>query len=152
VMPALDDGPLRVSARVELAAIRADEPRVSVELLEAALADVGEDDRWRVKIESGLTAVATTIGRLAVARSHAGSAVRAAERSGDPDLVAMALGQLLVTFVTTGSRCPMTCSRGCPQWRIPPLRPRTTSRVPRSGWRCTGPVICRRPGRASSGQ
>jgi DNA-binding CsgD family transcriptional regulator len=106
LMPDLDGGPLRARARVQLASIHADEPRVSVELLEMALADAGEDDRWRVEIESELTSVAPEVGRLAIARAHAESALATAERLGDPDLLTRALGQLLLTVVCTGQPMP----------------------------------------------
>jgi DNA-binding CsgD family transcriptional regulator len=102
VIPDLASGPLRARARLRLALARGDQPRVAQELLEAALADAGRDDRLRVEIESTLSTTAPELGRLAGARAHAMSAVRAAERTGDPDLVATALGQLLVTFVGTG--------------------------------------------------
>lgn len=102
VIPDLASGPLRARARLQLSATCADQPRVALELLEAALADTGDDDRLRVKIESTFTAVAPDLGRFAEARAHAVSAVRAAERTGDPTVVATALGQLLVTLVATG--------------------------------------------------
>lgn len=102
VIPDLTGGALRARARRLLSLTRADEKRVSVELLEAALDDAGEDDRLRVEIESALTAATSELGRLAEARAHAASAVRAAERTGDPNLVATALGALLVTFAATG--------------------------------------------------
>jgi DNA-binding CsgD family transcriptional regulator/Tfp pilus assembly protein PilF len=102
VIPNLDSGPLRARARLQLAALSADEPTVAVELLEAALVDAGEDDWWRVKIESELTGIATSVGRLTLCRAHAESAVETAERLGDRDLVAKALGDLLLTFICTG--------------------------------------------------
>jgi DNA-binding CsgD family transcriptional regulator len=107
VMPHLASSPLRARAGLQLVRIRSDEPRLGFEMLEEALADAGGDDRWRTQIEAELTAAATTIGRLASARAHAESAVQAAERLGDPDLVASALGELLLTFVTTGEPPPL---------------------------------------------
>ena len=101
-MPHLLGGPLRARARRQLAELRSEEPRVGVEMLEAALDDAGEDDRWRAQIELELSAAETTVGRLASARVHAESAVRTAERLGDRDLLAWALGELLVTLVITG--------------------------------------------------
>ena len=71
-------------------------------LLEAALAEAGEDDRLRVQIESELTFAAGGVGQLAGARAYAESALRTAERLGDPQLVARALAELLLTSVTTG--------------------------------------------------
>ena len=106
VIPDLPSGPLRARARVKLAAIRADEPSVGIELMEAALTDAGEDDRSRVEIESELTSVAVDVGRLAAARAHGESAVHAAERLGDADLLARALGEALTTFVCTGDPLP----------------------------------------------
>jgi DNA-binding CsgD family transcriptional regulator len=102
VMPELAGGPLRARARVQLASILGDEPTASIELLEAALADVGDDDGWRVKIEAELCSAAPSAGRLADARVHAASALSTAERLGDPDLTARALGDLLVSSVCTG--------------------------------------------------
>jgi DNA-binding CsgD family transcriptional regulator len=101
-IPDLAAGPLRVRAQLQLALIRGDEPRVAVELLEAALADAGEDYRLRVEIEAELTTATCDVGRLGSARAYAESAVRTAERLGDADLLARALGELLVTCVTTG--------------------------------------------------
>jgi DNA-binding CsgD family transcriptional regulator len=106
VIPDLSSGPLRARAHLQLSATRGDQPKVSAEHLEAALADAGEDDRLRVEIESTLTAVVPELGRLAEARHHAASAVRAAERTGDRNLVATALGQLLLTFASTGEKIP----------------------------------------------
>jgi DNA-binding CsgD family transcriptional regulator len=102
VLPDLDSAPLRARARVTLASARGDEPRVGLELLEAALEDAGEDDHLRCEIDSELTAVATEIGIFSIARTHAESALSAAERLGDQDLVAKALGRLHMTFVCTG--------------------------------------------------
>jgi DNA-binding CsgD family transcriptional regulator len=102
LMPRLTGGPLRARVGLQLAELRSDEPVLGVELLEAALEDAGDDDRWRARIEFELTAATSTIGRFPSARAHAESAVRAAERLGDSDLVSTALGNLLLTFVTTG--------------------------------------------------
>jgi DNA-binding NarL/FixJ family response regulator len=102
VMADLAGGPLKARARLQLADMSADEPRVAMELLEAALADVDEDHRLRVQIECDLTAAASGVGRPASARDYAQSALRTAERVRDPELVARALGQLLITFITTG--------------------------------------------------
>jgi DNA-binding NarL/FixJ family response regulator len=102
VIPDLASGPLRARARLKLASIRADEPMVTVELLEAALGDAGADDGWRVEIESDLAVAALLVGRLATSRAHAASALTAAQRLGNPDLLAKALGQLLMTSVCTG--------------------------------------------------
>ena len=102
LMPQLADGPLRARARLQLAVISADEPGVAMELLEAALAGAEEDDRLRIQIEWELTAASGAASRLASARAHAESALRTAERLGDPELVARALGELLVMLVVTG--------------------------------------------------
>jgi DNA-binding CsgD family transcriptional regulator len=102
LLPEMDSGSLRARARVTLALIRGDEPKVALELLAAALADAGDDYGLRVEADSQITAVAGELGRLATARAHAESALRAAERSGDPDLVAKALAVLLVTLVSSG--------------------------------------------------
>ena len=102
VMPHLASGPLRARARLQLAVISADEPGVAMELLEAALADADDDDRLRIQIEWELTFAASAVGRLASARAYAESALRTAESLGDPELVARALGELLLTSVTTG--------------------------------------------------
>jgi DNA-binding NarL/FixJ family response regulator len=102
VMPQLASRPLRARARLQLALISADEPRVAMELLEAALADAYEDDRLRVQVEWELTFAAFAVGRFASARAYAESALRTAERLGDPELVARALGELLETCVVTG--------------------------------------------------
>jgi DNA-binding CsgD family transcriptional regulator len=101
VIPHLPSGSLRARAGLQLAAIAADTPRLAVELLEAALVDAQADDAWRVQIELELTGATTGVGLVVAARAHAESAVRTAERLGDPDLVARALGELLVTLVTT---------------------------------------------------
>jgi DNA-binding CsgD family transcriptional regulator len=102
VMPKLAGGPLRARARLQLAVISGDEPGVAMELLEAALKDVNEDDRVRVRIESELTFAAAGVGRLESARDYAESALHTAERLGDAELVGRALGELLLTSVTTG--------------------------------------------------
>jgi DNA-binding CsgD family transcriptional regulator len=102
VIPDLSGGPLRARARLQLAIIRSDEPRVGFDLLRAGLDDAGEDDRWSAQLELELTAAASDIGELTTARAHAESAVRTAERLGDHDLLARALGELLVTLVITG--------------------------------------------------
>ncbi len=102
VMPHLAGGPARARARLQLAVISADEPGIAMELLEAALADADGDDRLRVQVEWELTFAASAVGRLAEARAYAESALQTAERMGDPELVARALGELLFTFVVTG--------------------------------------------------
>jgi DNA-binding NarL/FixJ family response regulator len=102
VLPRLARGPLRARCRLQLAVIAGDEPGAAMELLEAALADAGEDDPLRVQIETELTFVAAGVGQLASARAYAESAVQTAERVGDPELVARALGEFLLTSVTTG--------------------------------------------------
>jgi DNA-binding CsgD family transcriptional regulator len=102
VLPDLGPGSLRARLRLRLAEIQSNEPAVAVEVLEAALADAGEDDSWRIKIESELTTMTSNAGRLVAARAHAESAVLAGERLGDPGVVGRALGELLVTFVCAG--------------------------------------------------
>ena len=102
VMPRLASGPLRSKARLQLAMITADDPGAAMELLEAALSEADGDDRLRIEIEWELTSAASAIGRLADARAHAASAVRTAERLGEPELVARALAELLFTSVLTG--------------------------------------------------
>jgi DNA-binding CsgD family transcriptional regulator len=102
LMPQLTGGPLMGRARLQLAVISADDPGEAMELLEAALQDAGEDDRLRVQIEWELTFAAAGVGRLASARAYAESALQTAERLGDPELVARALGELLLTSITTG--------------------------------------------------
>ena len=54
VMPELRRGPLRARAPVQPALILGGEPTASIELLEAALVDAGDEDGWRVKIEAEL--------------------------------------------------------------------------------------------------
>jgi DNA-binding NarL/FixJ family response regulator len=102
LMPQLARGPLRARTRLQLSLMSADEPGVSVELLEAALADAEDDDRLRVQVEWELTFAASAIGQLETARAYADSALRTAERLGNPELLARALGEFLLTFVTTG--------------------------------------------------
>ena len=102
VMPALATGSLRARARLRLAQSRGSEPKVAVELLEAALADAGEDDRWRIEIESELTTMTANVGRLVAARAHGEAAVKTAERLGDPNALGTALGELLATSVFAG--------------------------------------------------
>jgi DNA-binding CsgD family transcriptional regulator len=106
LMPDLPKGPLRGRARHHLALISADEPRVSVELLEGALPDAEADDRLRIQIEWELTFAASAVGRLADARAFAESALKTAERLADSELVARALAEYLLTFVTTGEPLP----------------------------------------------
>jgi DNA-binding CsgD family transcriptional regulator len=106
VMPHLSKGPLRARARLQLATIFSDEPRVGFELLKAGLDDAGDDDRWSAQLELELTAAASHIGDLAAARAYAVSSVRAAERLRDANLVSKTLGNLLLTFVTTGEPMP----------------------------------------------
>jgi DNA-binding NarL/FixJ family response regulator len=106
VMPDLGPGPLRARARLLLAEISAHEPHVAMELLLAAREDAGADEPSRVHIEWELSVATVAIGRLEAARAHAKSAVRAAERLEDPALLARALGELLITLVTTGESLP----------------------------------------------
>ncbi|MGN6867532.1 MAG: AAA family ATPase [Solirubrobacteraceae bacterium] len=102
VIPDLSAGRLRARARLQLGLVLGDEPQIAMALLEAALDDADNDDRLRVEIESELAPLASSVGRLATARDHAISAVRAAERLDDEALVAKTLGILLVTSVCTG--------------------------------------------------
>jgi DNA-binding CsgD family transcriptional regulator len=106
LLPDLRSGPLRARVRLQLAEIRGDEPMVALELMEKALEDAGEDDELRVKIESDLAVASCLVGQLQAGRAHAASAVGAAERLGDPNLLAKALGQLLEVFVGTGEPMP----------------------------------------------
>jgi DNA-binding CsgD family transcriptional regulator len=106
LIPDLDASPLRARARLQLAVMSAAEPTLSLELLEAALADAGDDDRLRVQIEWELTFAASAVGSLASARAYAQSALETAERLGDPELLARALAEFLLTFVTTGEPLP----------------------------------------------
>ena len=106
LLPDLSGGPLRARVRLQLAEIRGDEPTVAVELMEKALEDAGEDYELRVKIESDLAVASCLVGQLQAGRAHAESAVGAAERLGDPNLIAKALGQLLGVFVGTGEPMP----------------------------------------------
>ena len=106
LIPDLPAGPLRARARLQLAELSADRPRVATDMLEAALADAVQDDRVRVEIEFELTGATMGVGRIADARAYAESAVRTAERLGDSDLLARALGEMLVTFVVTGEPMP----------------------------------------------
>lgn len=102
VMPTLAGGPLRARARLQLAELSGDEPKVAMELLEAALSDAEADDRVRVQIEWELSFATAANGRLADARAYAESALQTAERLGDPEPIIRALGELLLTSVTTG--------------------------------------------------
>ena len=102
VIPDLTAGPLRGRARLQLGLILGDEPRLAMELLEAALADADEDDLLRIEIEAELPSAACSIGRLQSAKRHAAAAVPSADRLGDPNLVAKTLGSLLVTSVCVG--------------------------------------------------
>ena len=121
LLPDLRSEPLRARARLQLAEIRADEPKVAVELMEKALEDAGDDDEWRVKIESDLGAACSLVGELRAARAHAKSAVSAAERLKDPNLLAKALGQLLGVVTTTGEPVPhdviaqLSAMKDCPE-------------------------------------
>jgi DNA-binding CsgD family transcriptional regulator len=102
LLPQLTSGPLRARARLQLAAISVDDPEVAMELLQTALVDADKDDRLRVQIEWELSFATAGAGRLDLARSHTGSALKTAERLKDPELVARALGEHLLTSVTTG--------------------------------------------------
>jgi DNA-binding NarL/FixJ family response regulator len=102
VMSQLAAGPLKARARLQLAEMSADEPRVAMELLEGALPDSKGDDRLRIQIEWELITAARDIGQLAAARAYAESALGTAERLKDEELVARALSELLVTLVITG--------------------------------------------------
>jgi DNA-binding NarL/FixJ family response regulator len=102
LMPQLASGPLRAKARLQLAEISPDDPGVAMGLLEAALIEADEDDRLRVQIEWELSYVAAGVGQLSEARAYAESALETAERLGEAELVARALGELLLTSVTTG--------------------------------------------------
>jgi DNA-binding CsgD family transcriptional regulator len=106
LMPHLSPGPLRARARLQLALMSAGDPGLAMEQLAAALNDAGADDRLYVEIEWELTFAAFEVGDLAAARAHVESALRTAERLGDPELVARALGELVAWFVVTGEPFP----------------------------------------------
>jgi DNA-binding CsgD family transcriptional regulator len=106
LLPQLAPGPLRARVQLQLAVISGDDTGTGMKLLEAALSDAREDDRLRIQVEWELTFAAAGIGQLATARDYAESALRTAERLGDPELVARALGELLLTAVTTGEVLP----------------------------------------------
>ncbi len=106
VIPDLAAGPLRARARVQLGLMLGHEPRIAMDLLEAALDDVDGDDQLRVEIESELSLVAMNVGRLEVARDYAALALRTAERLEDQNLVARTLGNVLGTLACTGEPLP----------------------------------------------
>ena len=102
LMPKLGSGALSGRARLQLALMSADEPRVMMDLLETALSDAESHDQLRVEIEWELTFAASAVGEFDIARTYAESALRTAERLGDPEMAARALGEFLITFITTG--------------------------------------------------
>lgn len=106
VMPHLAGGSIRARARLQLAKIVGDDFRKAEALARAALVDADKDDRLRVQIEWDLSATVSWVGQLATDRAFAESALRTAERMGDPELVARALGELLVALATTGEPLP----------------------------------------------
>ena len=87
----LPKGSIRARALAELATTREDDWRGMEALLVQALTEAGDNHRIRARIEWGLAGVLTNRGEFEAMLQHANAAVEAAERSGDPGLLAQML-------------------------------------------------------------
>jgi len=95
-------GPARARALARLGYIRNDDFAVGTALLKQALIEAGDDHGLRADIESRLGQVYSNIGDYFGMLEHANSAVASAERAGDPESLAVALGELGLDIFWTG--------------------------------------------------
>ena len=102
LMPELCAGPIRARALEQLALIRNDDWRVAEALLEQAITEAGDDDRVRARAEARLAAILSNRGKFRAELSHARAAVAAAERCGDPGLLAQTLATQAVSAFFNG--------------------------------------------------
>ena len=87
----LPSGPIRARALLALSVMRSDDVSVMVALLEQARAEAGDHDRLRAQVEYWLGHASFGLAEFGAMRVHARAAVDAAERAGDPMLLAAAL-------------------------------------------------------------
>ena len=102
LMPELPKGPIRARALAELAPTRTDDGAVIEAMLEQALAEADDHHRLRAEIEWKLTAICTNRGKFGSMLERARSAIEAAERTGDPGILARALCEREVAACVTG--------------------------------------------------
>jgi DNA-binding CsgD family transcriptional regulator len=87
-------GPQRARVLRELAALREENYDAAAELLEQALAEVGDDPAQTADLRLGLSDIFLRRGDRPLALAAARDALAAAERAGDPELIAISLAQV----------------------------------------------------------
>ncbi|HUA44162.1 MAG TPA: AAA family ATPase [Solirubrobacteraceae bacterium] len=102
LMPELPKGPVRARALAQLAPTRTDDGAVIEAMLEQALAEAGDHERQRAEIETLLASSCSNRAKFAAMLEHADRAIAAAERLGDPGLLAVALGEHAVAACFNG--------------------------------------------------
>jgi len=102
LMPELPKGPIRARALLQLAPTRSDDGAVVEAMLEQALAEAGDHHRLRAEIETWLSVTCSNRAKFAAMLEHADRALAAAERAGDPGLLARALTEHEVAACITG--------------------------------------------------
>jgi len=89
-------GPLRAEALWSLAQFMETRPEVSEPLLSQALTEADGDVALQAKVETTWTRIAWWAGRFESSDSHANAAVRLAQRTGNPAVLAPALAEAAV--------------------------------------------------------
>jgi DNA-binding CsgD family transcriptional regulator len=102
LMPELPKGPIRARALLQLAPTRTDDGTVIEAMLEQALAEAGDHHRLRAEIETWLSITCSNRAKFAAMLEHADRALAAAERVGDPGLLARALTEHEAVACITG--------------------------------------------------
>jgi DNA-binding CsgD family transcriptional regulator len=102
LMPELPKGPIRARALLQLAPTRTDDGAVIEAMLEQALAEAGDHHRLRAEIETWLSVTCSNRAKFAAMLEHADRALAAAERVGDPGLLARALTEHEAVACITG--------------------------------------------------
>ena len=102
LLPELPKGPIRARALAELAPTRTDDGALAESLLMDALAEAGDHHRLRAWIEWKLTGVSSNRVKFGTMLERARSAIEAAERTGDPGILAQALAEREVAACLTG--------------------------------------------------
>jgi DNA-binding CsgD family transcriptional regulator len=102
LMPELPKGPIRARALLQLAPTRTDDGAVIEAMLEQALAEAGDHHRLRAEIETWLSVTCSNRAKFAAMLEHADRALVAAERVGDPGLLARALTEHEAVACITG--------------------------------------------------
>jgi DNA-binding CsgD family transcriptional regulator/tetratricopeptide (TPR) repeat protein len=91
LLPELPHGPVRARALLQLSEVRTDNGEAVQDLLEQALASAGDHDRLCTRIEINLAGFASNRAKFSEMLVHAAAALDAADRTGDPGLLALAL-------------------------------------------------------------